>query len=124
MGRRGNGGKVPLGQLFLMMSVGCMQREVQIGRRRAEIFAKNSKIKPAPPRREKKKRERPPSVLGSGRTLAPSARKVKSVPLARSMPNLGAARGAHGEQHDLQVGGAVAIALFASRGPPNTFYYL
>ena len=45
VGRRGNGGKVPLGQLFLMMSVGCMQREVQIGRRRAEIFAKNSKIK-------------------------------------------------------------------------------
>ena len=54
MGRRGNGGKVPLGQLFLMMSVGCMQREVQIGRRRAEIFAKNSKIKPAPPRPKKK----------------------------------------------------------------------
>ena len=53
MGRRGNGGEVPLGQLFLMMSVGCMQREVQIGRRRAEIFAKNSKIKPAPPRRAK-----------------------------------------------------------------------
>ena len=69
-------------------------------------------------------RARPPSVLGSGRTLAPSARKVKSVPLARSMPILGAARGAHGEQHDLQVGGAVAIAPFASRGPPNTFYYL
>ena len=54
MGRRGNGGKVPLGQLFLMMSVGCMQREVQFGRRRAEIIAQNSKIKPAPPRREKK----------------------------------------------------------------------
>ena len=54
MGRRGNGGEVPLGQLFLMMSVGCMQREVQFGRRRAEIFAKNSKIKPAPPRPEKK----------------------------------------------------------------------
>ena len=54
MGRRGNGGKVPLGQLFLMMSVGCMQREVQIGRRRAEIFAKNSKIKPALPRPKKK----------------------------------------------------------------------
>ena len=54
VGRRGNGGKVPLGQLFLMMSVGCMQREVQIGRRRAEIFAKNSKIKPAPPRPKKK----------------------------------------------------------------------
>ena len=54
MGRRGNGGEVPLGQLFLMMSVGCMQREVQIGRRRAEIFAKNSKIKPALPRPKKK----------------------------------------------------------------------
>ena len=54
MGRRGNGGKVPLGQLFLMMSVGCMQREVQFGRRRAEIIAQNSKNKPAPPRREKK----------------------------------------------------------------------
>ena len=40
------------------------------------------------------------------------------------MPNFGAARGAHGEQHDLQVGGSVAIAPFASRGPPNTFYYL
>ena len=50
VGRRGNGGKVPLGQLFLMMSVGCMQREVQIGRRRAEIFAQNLKNKPAPPR--------------------------------------------------------------------------
>ena len=50
MGRRGNGGKVPLGQLFLMMSVGCMQREVQIGRRRAEIFAQNLKNKPAPNR--------------------------------------------------------------------------
>ncbi len=37
-----------------MMSVGCMQREVQIGRRRAEIFAKNSKIKPALPRPKKK----------------------------------------------------------------------
>ena len=49
---------------------------------------------------------------------------MKSVPLARSMPILGAARGAHGEQHDLQVGGPVAIAPFASRGPPNTFYYL
>ena len=72
----------------------------------------------------KKKRARAPSALGSGRTLAPPARKVKSVPLARSMPILGAARGAHGEQHDLQVGGAVAIAPFASRGPPNTFYYL
>ena len=54
MGRRGNGGEVPLGQLFLMMSPGCMQRRVQFGQRRAEIFAKNSKIKPAPPRREKK----------------------------------------------------------------------
>ena len=54
MGRRGNGGEVPLGQLFLMMSPGCMQREVQIGRRRAEIFAKNSKIKPALPRPKKK----------------------------------------------------------------------
>ena len=49
-GKTGNGGKVPLGQLFLIMSVGCMQREVQIGRRRAEITLKNSKIKPAPPR--------------------------------------------------------------------------
>ena len=37
-----------------MMSVGCMQREVLIGRRRAEIFAKNSKIKPALPRPKKK----------------------------------------------------------------------
>ena len=54
MGRRGNGGKVPLGQLFLMMSPGCMQRRVQFGQRRAEIFAKNSKIKPAPPRPKKK----------------------------------------------------------------------
>ena len=54
MGRRGNGGKVPLGQLFLMMSPGCMQREEQIGRRRAEITLKNSKIKPAPPRPKKK----------------------------------------------------------------------
>ena len=33
-----------------MMSVGCMQREVQIGRRRAEIFAQNLKNKPAPNR--------------------------------------------------------------------------
>ena len=62
-------------------------------------------------------RARPPSVLGSGRTLAPSARKVKSVPLARSMPIWGAARGAHGEQHDLQVGGAVAIAPLGSARP-------
>ena len=54
MGRRGNGGKVPLGQLFLMMSPGCMQRRVQFGQRRAEIFAKNSKIKPALPRPKKK----------------------------------------------------------------------
>ena len=54
MGRRGNGGKVPLGQLFLMMSVGCMQRRVQFGRRRAEIIAQNLKIKPAPPRRFQK----------------------------------------------------------------------
>ena len=54
MGRRGNGGEVPLGQLFLMMSPGRMQRRVQIGRRRAEIGAQNSKNKPAPPRREKK----------------------------------------------------------------------
>ena len=44
--------------------------------------------------------------------------------LADVLPILGAARGAHGEQHDLQVGGAAAIAPFASRGPPNTFYYL
>ena len=65
----------------------------------------------------KKNRARAPSVLGSGRTLAPSARKVKSVPLARSMPILGAARGAHGEQHDLQVGGAVAIAPLGSARP-------
>ena len=67
----------------------------------------------------KKKRERPPSVPGSGRTLAPSAKKVKSVPLASSMPNLGAARRAHGEQHDLQVGGAVAIAPLGSARPTN-----
>ena len=53
MGRRGNGGEVPLGQLFLMMSVGCMQRRMQFGQRRAEIGAQNSKIKPAPPRRAK-----------------------------------------------------------------------
>ena len=64
-----------------------------------------------------KNRARAPSVLGSGRTLAPSARKVKSVPLARSMPILGGARGAHGEQHDLQVGGAVAIAPLGSARP-------
>ena len=64
-----------------------------------------------------------PSALGSGRTLAPPARKVKSVPLARSMPILGAARGAHGEQHDLEITLVVAIAPFASRGPSNTFYY-
>ena len=57
-----------------------------------------------------------PSALGSGRTLAPPARKVKSVPLARSMPILGAARGAHGEQHDLEITLVVAIAPFASRG--------
>ena len=66
MGRRGNGGKVPLGQLFLMMSVGCMQREVQIGRRRAEIFAKNSKIKTRAAAVRKKKRKRPPSALENG----------------------------------------------------------
>ena len=54
MGRRGNGGKVPLGQLFLMMPPGCMQRRVQFGQRRAEIGAQNSKNKPALPRREKK----------------------------------------------------------------------
>ena len=65
-----------------------------------------------------------PSALGSGRTLAPPARKVKFVPLARSMPILGAARGAHGEQHDLEIALVVAIAPFASRGPSNTFYYL
>ena len=65
-----------------------------------------------------------PSALGSGRTLAPPARKVKSVPLARSMPILGAARGAHGEQHDLEIALVVAIAPFASRGPSNTFYDL
>ena len=58
-----------------------------------------------------------PSALGSGRTLAPPARKVKSVPLARSMPILGAARGAHGEQHDLEVGRAVAIAPLGSARP-------
>jgi hypothetical protein len=66
VGRRGNGGKVPLGQLFLIMSVGCMQREVQIGRRRAEIFAKNSKIKTRAAAVRKKKRERPPSALENG----------------------------------------------------------
>ena len=49
-GKTGEWGEVPLGQLFFMMSPGCMQREVEIGRRRAEIFAQNSKIKPAPPR--------------------------------------------------------------------------
>ena len=103
MGRRGNGGKVPLGQLFLIMSVGCMQREVQNGRRPSEKFAQNSKIKPARAPPSQKKRARAPSALGSGRTLAPPARKVKFVPLARSMPILGAARGAHGEQHDLEI---------------------
>ena len=35
------------------------------------------------------------------------------------MPNLGAARRAHGEQHDLQVGGAVAIAPLGSARPTN-----
>ena len=40
------------------------------------------------------------------------------------MPILGAARGAHGEQHDLEIAVVVAIAPFASRGPSNTFYYL
>ena len=123
MGRRGNGGEVPLGQLFLMMSVGCMQRRVQFGQRRAEIELKTQKLNRTAAE-SKNKSCHEPSALGSGRTLAPPARKVKSVPLARSMPILGAARGAHGEQHDLQVGGAVAIAPFASRGPPNTFYYL
>ena len=49
-GKTGEWGEVPLGQLFLMMSPGCMQRRVQFGQRRAEIFAKNSKIKPAPNR--------------------------------------------------------------------------
>ena len=49
-GKTGEWGEVPLGQLFLIMSVGCMQREVQIGRRRAEIFAQNLKNKPAPNR--------------------------------------------------------------------------
>ena len=34
-----------------------------------------------------------------------------------STPILGAARGAHGEQHDLQVGGAVAIAPLGSARP-------
>ena len=42
---------------------------------------------------------------------------MKSVPLARSMPILGAARGAHGEQHDLEVGRAVAIAPLGSARP-------
>ena len=36
-----------------------------------------------------------------------------------STPILGAARGAHGEQHDLQVGGAVAIAPLGSARPTN-----
>ena len=40
------------------------------------------------------------------------------------MPNLGAARGAHGEQHDLEIALVVAIAPFASRAPSNTFYSL
>ena len=106
-----------------MISVGCMQRRVQFGRRRAEIFAQNLKSKTRTAAREKKKRARPPSVLGSGRTRAPSSTKVKFVPLARSMPILGAARGAHGEQHDLEIALVVAIAPFASRGPSNTFYY-
>ena len=34
-----------------------------------------------------------------------------------STPILGAARGAHGEQHDLEVGGAVAIAPLGSARP-------
>ena len=75
MGRRGNGGKVPLGQLFLMMSVGCMQREVLIGRRRAEIFAKNTKIKPAPPRREKKNGNGPLAYREAVARLRPQPKK-------------------------------------------------
>ena len=39
------------------------------------------------------------------------------------MPILGAARGAHGEQRDLEIALVVAIAQFASHGPSNTFYY-
>ena len=45
-GKTGEWGEGPAGAII--MSVGCMQRRVQFGRRRAEIFAQNLKNKPAP----------------------------------------------------------------------------
>ena len=65
MGRRGNGGEVPLGQLFLMMSVGCMQRRVQFGQRRAEIELKTQKLNRTAAESKNKSRHEP-SALGSG----------------------------------------------------------